>query len=328
MKKFTMTLFLSVTMLCAYTQGTQDSVVWGNANSRTEQRDNAGLQGNEGARSGFFETYNPINFPAVASGWWHLLDVRHSNPVNNLAMQFAGSFYDQQLYFRKVNTNPSQPWSRVLMETNGKVGINTTNPRAALDLGIVDTNKLANVLSRLPEGDGSGEGTYLGIRNGNTQSINVNSFSIEHRFYGTLNSAITFNRGMGSEDGFITFSTMNGQERMRIERYGNVGIGTNNPQSKLAVAGTITAQRVKVTSTGWPDYVFQEQYQLPSLEHTEKYITTHKHLPGMPTAAEIEKDGQDVGEMNKKLLEKVEELTLHLIALKKEIAALRQEQQR
>lgn len=101
-----------------------------------------------------------------------------------------------------------------------------------------------------------------------------------------------------------------------------VGIGTLVPQSELSVKGTITAQRVKVTQTGWADYVFHKDYQLPSLDAVENYVRSNQHLEGIPSAAEVEKDGIDVGEMNKKLLAKVEELTLYLIEQNKKIAAL------
>lgn len=94
---------------------------------------------------------------------------------------------------------------------------------------------------------------------------------------------------------------------------GDVGIGIRTPQSKLAVAGTITAQKIKVTATGWPDYVFHKDYQLPSLQEVGDYIQTNGHLPEIPAAAVVEKEGQDVGEMNKALLKKVEELTLYLL---------------
>jgi environmental stress-induced protein Ves len=89
-------------------------VYWGNGLSRTETRDNAGLRGDAGARSGFFETTTPVNYPGGASGWWHLIDTRHSNNGNNYAMQLAGSFFDQSLYFRKTNDNAAQPWTKVL----------------------------------------------------------------------------------------------------------------------------------------------------------------------------------------------------------------------
>jgi hypothetical protein len=91
---------------------------YGNAGVRTETRDNAGLQGNTGAQSGFFETSNPVNFPSGASSWWHLIDVRHSNNGNNYAMQLAGSFFDQRLFFRKTNNNASQTWTEVLTNSS------------------------------------------------------------------------------------------------------------------------------------------------------------------------------------------------------------------
>jgi hypothetical protein len=86
---------------------------FGNGNSRTQTRDNAGIQGNQGAQSGFYETSNPQNYPAGANSWWHLIDVRHSNNGNNFAMQFSGSFFDQDAYLRKTNNNASQSWARI-----------------------------------------------------------------------------------------------------------------------------------------------------------------------------------------------------------------------
>lgn len=98
---------------------------------------------------------------------------------------------------------------------------------------------------------------------------------------------------------------------------GNVGIGTVNPTSKLSVNGGIRAREIKVEVTNWPDFVFAKEYYLPSLNTIENYIKTNGHLPNIPSSSEIELNGLDLGEMNKKLLQKVEELTLHLIELKK-----------
>lgn len=103
---------------------------FGNGNVRTEWRDNAGLQGNAGAQSGFFETVNPTNYPTGASSWWHLIDTRHSNNANNYALQIAGSFFDQDLWFRKTNGSANTAWSKLLTTTTGwaLLGNGGTNP--------------------------------------------------------------------------------------------------------------------------------------------------------------------------------------------------------
>jgi hypothetical protein len=116
-------------------------------------------------------------------------------------------------------------------------------------------------------------------------------------------------------------TTSSNQTDLLINDIG-VGIGTLNPQSTLSVNGTITTQRIKVTQTGWADYVFHKDYKLPPLSEVENYVNEHQHLEGIPSAAEVEKEGIDVGEMNKKLLAKVEELTLYLIEQNKKIATL------
>jgi hypothetical protein len=102
---------------------------------------------------------------------------------------------------------------------------------------------------------------------------------------------------------------------------GNVAIGGtlntgNNEMPKLSVNGTVMAKKIKVTSSSWADFVFDPAYELPSLDNVKDYVKTHKHLPEIPSAATIEKEGIDIGEMNKKLLQKIEELTLYLIELK------------
>lgn len=98
---------------------------------------------------------------------------------------------------------------------------------------------------------------------------------------------------------------------------GRVGIGTTTPREHLSVNGNIRAKEVKVEAANWPDYVFLPDYPLIPLPALEAYIDEHGHLPGIPTADEVAADGIGLAEMNRKLLEKVEELTLHLIELKK-----------
>ncbi|WP_211660253.1 hypothetical protein [Pedobacter nototheniae] len=113
------------------------------------------------------------------------------------------------------------------------------------------------------------------------------------------------------------YSTDGASIAIKVLSNGNVGIGTTTPKEKLSVNGNIRAKEVKVETKDWPDYVFKKDYPLLSLEATEKHIKEKGYLPGMPSAKEVELNGLELGEMNKRLLQKVEELTLHLIAEKR-----------
>ncbi|MBS7256762.1 tail fiber protein [Flavobacterium branchiicola] len=96
---------------------------------------------------------------------------------------------------------------------------------------------------------------------------------------------------------------------------GNVGIGTTNPTSKLTVAGNIHAQEVKVIVNAGvvPDYVFIRDYKLKSLNEVEQHIKQNNHLPEIPSAQDVEKNGLMLAEMNIALLKMIEELTLYVI---------------
>src|SRR5215217_603098 len=105
---------------------------------------------------------------------------------------------------------------------------------------------------------------------------------------------------------------------------GKVGIKTTNPGAfDLAVNGNVRAREIKVDAEVWPDFVFAKDYELPSLKKTEKHIKEKGHLPGMPSATEAKAKGIELGDMNKRLLQKIEELTLHLIEMKKEADVMR-----
>ncbi len=115
-----------------------------------------------------------------------------------------------------------------------------------------------------------------------------------------------------------------GQEQVSpkftIQTNGYVGIGTSNPDAQLAVKGKVHAEEVKVDlNVPGPDYVFEPDYELHSLAEVEAYINDHKHLPEIQSAAEMEKNGVDLGDMNMKLLKKIEELTLYQIDLLKRL---------
>ena len=107
---------------------------------------------------------------------------------------------------------------------------------------------------------------------------------------------------------------------------GNLGIGVTNPTRKLEVNGTIRAKEVIVETTGiWADFVFDKNYKLASLAEVEEHINEQGHLPEIPSAAEVAENGINLSEMNVKLLQKVEELTLYIIAQNKDIQQLQKE---
>ena len=104
---------------------------------------------------------------------------------------------------------------------------------------------------------------------------------------------------------------------------GNVGIGTTTPDYKLTVKGKIHSREVKVTATaGGADFVFEKEYDLPTLLEVEQFISKNKHLPEIASAKEMEKNGIHLAEMNIKLLQKIEELTLYTIEHQKKIEKL------
>jgi len=112
---------------------------------------------------------------------------------------------------------------------------------------------------------------------------------------------------------------------LRMDWDGDVCIGCSDTKNyKLAVNGNMVAGLVRVKlNANWPDYVFEEGYQLTPLSEIETYIKENGHLEGMPAASEVLKEGLDLGEMNRLLLEKLEELTLHIIELEKKIEAVK-----
>jgi hypothetical protein len=116
-------------------------------------------------------------------------------------------------------------------------------------------------------------------------------------------------------------------DQMAITVSGSVGIGTATPQTnaRLAVNGTIYAQKIEATQTGWPDFVFEPGYSLMPLPSLQRYIQQHRRLPGLISAKDAAVNGVDLGDNQAILLQKVEELTLYLIEAHKQTAARQQE---
>lgn len=151
-------------------------------------------------------------------------------------------------------------------------------------------------------------------------------------FQRTAGNPILWNFEAGafvSQNGFAIADLTNGAQKLVIESgFGNsyfptggLGIGTTDIPSgySLAVSGKVIAEEIKVQlKTDWPDFVFRPDYNLLSLSELESYISQNGHLPGVPTAAEVEENAINLGEMTTILLQKVEELTLYVIELQKE----------
>ncbi len=119
----------------------------------------------------------------------------------------------------------------------------------------------------------------------------------------------------------LTVNTLN------INNIPSLSIGAKKPTGsfanyKLSVDGIIVSTRSVVQTNSWADKVFHKNYKLMTLSEIEAFVTQYKHLPEIPSEQEVIENGVDVGEMNKLLLQKVEELTLHLIAQNKKIEAL------
>ena len=174
--------------------------------------------------------------------------------------------------------------------TAGNVGVGTINPSAKFQVqtgdysyGLTHTNGVVTV------------GSYVGSGGG---------------WYGTQSNHPLY------------FFTNNSNALMTITTTGNVGIGTINPLYKLSVNGTIQAKEVRV-ETGWADFVFEKNYKLRSLNEVENYIIQNNHLPDMPSAKEIQKNGLPVADTETKMMQKIEEHTLYVIQMQKEIDQLK-----
>lgn len=137
-------------------------------------------------------------------------------------------------------------------------------------------------------------------------------------YFTTAGATVGWNGGAYSDNSF-RINHAGVASRFMIDGAGNIGIGTTSPTHKLAVNGTIRAKEV-IVDTGWADHVFAADYPLASLSDVEQHIRQRGRLPDVPSAAEVAAHGVSVGEMQKILLQKIEELTLHVIAQQKLIA--------
>ena len=209
---------------------------------------------------------------------------------------------------------------------NGNVGIGTTNPATLLNVNV---------------GNGGSNGT-AGLRIGGLENYASLELGIDGNYDGMIRSygnnlkyyaghwkikgnTATENHSHNwytSKAGSSNWSTV----KMTLNHDGNLGIGTIiTGNHKLAVEGSIGAREIKVEANGWSDFVFYDDYKLPTLKEVENHIKEKGHLKDIPSAKEVEKNGFFLGAMDAKLLQKIEELTLYTIDQQKEIEELKKQ---
>ncbi|WP_299185639.1 tail fiber protein [uncultured Aquimarina sp.] len=209
--------------------------------------------------------------------------------------------------------NSDNPSTFFTFRKNGNLGIGTTSPSAKLEIkGAGDGVEILKLSTERPwvfkqEGTGASSNLVLQEISGN-KFFKIKSYDNTDIYTIQSNSGNTYFKG-------------------------DMGIGTNDTKGyKLGVKGKIAAEEVKVALYNtWPDYVFEDDYNLPTLQQVENHITEKGHLENIPSAIEVAENGIQLGEMNAKLLQKIEELTLYMIEqnkktdnLIKEVKALKQ----
>ena len=195
--------------------------------------------------------------------------------------------------------------------------------RLGLTVAMMTSNSYRKPYCAIFEAASNGEKTGKVVEVSYSSSANmpyaeIRGFLIEGSFVATGNQPNALLKPQGDGIGVI------------VNYNGNVGIGTVKPKEKLSVNGTILAKEVKVSTeaSDWPDFVFEPDYKLRKLSEVENYILTNKHLPDIPSAAQMEAQGVNLAEMNKLLLQKVEELTLYSIEQKKKVEKLEEARRR
>ncbi|MES2777045.1 MAG: hypothetical protein V4722_22905 [Bacteroidota bacterium] len=191
----------------------------------------------------------------------------------------------------------------------GDLGIATDVPGARLHVNAVGTTATAMIV------------------NDETPTIQLQSSGVDKGVLQLNGDDIRIGTNFSNASGRVVLRS-GGVDRVFLDNAGNFSIGTTTAAAGyiFRVGGKMIAEEIRVKPEGtWPDYVFSKHYQLQPLEKVEAFIAQHSHLPNIPSAATVQQQGVAVGEMQNKLMEKVEELTLYLIKANKEIKVLQEE---
>jgi len=264
-------------------------------------------------KSGFFESnVNSTNKPGNDDWYWGI-NIGHSNNSKTTTNDY--NFNGQilipvnsgmnipQLYFRSTNRLGEGRWAKILHN----LGDQSINGNLRVSQNIV-----------IPRG--------VEISNSLSDNFIHSNLSMGHYAIKWISDPWQIGSGslwISGHAGIKLFT--GGQSRIAIKMNGNVGIGTTNPDALLTVAGLVKAREVKIEVTAGADHVFNSDYDLKPLSEVETFVKENKHLPEIPSERQMQEEGLSVNEFQIKLLQKIEELTLYVIDLKKENQVMKEE---
>lgn len=239
-----------------------------------------------------------------------------------------------------ANESPSTFTSLLTVQANGNVGIGTSTPTDAR-LQVYDASGNSQFLAAAGSGL-PGVSTFT-PSNAPTLGFNV-KLNSGYKFMGvgygglwqfvpsTGRLSYYYSSTKGNADGVVS-----NVFALAIDSNGRFGIGVSSPKAPLHVTGDVVfgnaavapvtgykvtidgkmiCEELKVQlSSAWPDYVFKNDYQLKSFDDLREFISNNNHLPNIPAAATLEKEGLELGDMQKRMMEKIEELTLYVLEL-------------
>ncbi|URM35523.1 hypothetical protein [Flavobacterium anhuiense] len=246
--------------------------------------------------------------------------LRGDNPNHGsggaLKVSTSNTFSEQYIQLGRAFSGTGDFFPRLtVMAESGNVGIGTINPTQKLEVS--GSALFQGVITSSISDNGGGK---IQLNNPSKNSNGIASTWAIYNMTGVYGNSLQFwaydNLGCGT--GLCN-------NRFTIMDNGNVGIGQTNPNNKLDVNGTIHSKEVKVDMTGWSDFVFKKEYNLPTIEEVEKHILEKGHLKNIPNEEEVLKNGINLGEMNAKLLQKIEEMTLYMIDQNKRMNKLEKE---
>jgi len=297
--------------------------------------------GTTDSKSLYFKTGN-TNRLAITSGG--KVGIGTTAPTAKFEIKAAGATYD---IVRFYNDKDATLDSSMVLTKDGRLGIGTATPATRLEINgdITFSNGAARTIgvaqptvngsgfsltvtgADAKPGPGGASGGSLTLRAGSAYDAGTGGggFGGDVKLIGGGNQ---WGFSAPQQCGHIIFYTgVTPIERMRVDRSGNVLIGVATPATGylLSVGGKIICTELKVQAVPFPDYVFEKNYRLNSLAEVEQHINEFKRLPGMPGACEVEDNGMDVGSMQIKLVEKIEELTLYIIDQQKQIDELKKQ---